>query len=462
MKVAIARAGEMDSLAEQCCGVYEKWESHENFINGATTRTLTVIEAEDLDLGSAGGGARGGAGGGARGGARSGAGGAEEYTQVERVIVARSPTTDVPTRPPRRPVMRMIDAMCVLLSRLSEERYFHIDFFRVMERALSDREVVVHFLSGVDHVRGGLLRLCQYYHTLRRRDVEHQRQQEEQKVTSTGGTTSGSRDTTPESTSFVRANLEVSPLQQCLSLLIVRIVKELDMDSASQLMVDGTTSTTTGATSATGATKTGGGGGGGLGGGGGDTGLYLGLDDPTGLTMSYLFGDVFLQTLIELEPMKASKLVRHYMQLSRTRSDEMMRKVLEMTLQKTSHVTQGSMPSYMKVLQSLLALEEHGYCDNLVETRMEIILVPLMLRVRRLIDRRMKTDDCFISLAIKIVLWCAIQRQHGRRILLSSIDGDYDNVPEWSSWAKLWKARKKIDDKAEAQRIKLEKRYQNY
>jgi hypothetical protein len=312
-------------------------------------------------------------------------------------------------------------------------------------------------MSGSNHVRGGLLRLCQYYQTLRQRDVEHHRQEEEKNG---NGSLSNSRDATLESTPFVRANIMVASLQQCLSSLIVRIVEELDMDSASTLMMnDGSTTTTNTTTDTTTSTTTGTTTGTTIG--RGHTGLHPGVDDPTGFTMAYLFGNVFLQTLIELEPMKASKILCHYMKFSRTRSDEMMRKVLKITLQKTAHVTQGSIPSYMKVLQSLLALEEHGYCDNLVETRMEIVLLPIMTRVRRLIDRRMNTDDCFLHLAIKIVLWCVVRRQHGRRILLSSMEGEYDSVPEWSMWSKLWKARKKIDDKEEAQRIKLDKRNQS-
>ena len=82
-----------------------------------------------------------------------------------------------------------------------------------------------------------------------------------------------------------------------------------------------------------------------------------------------------------------------------------MKLILEMTLRQTQTQTCGTIGAYMKVLMKLIMLEEHAHCDSLVETRMEIVLLPLMERIQRLIDRRTLQDDVFLHLGMKIILF---------------------------------------------------------
>ena len=76
-----------------------------------------------------------------------------------------------------------------------------------------------------------------------------------------------------------------------------------------------------------------------------------------------------------------------------------------------------------------------------------------------MIDRRTLQDDVFLHLGMKIILWCVTRRQHARRILMAATttasvagslvrpDNDYERIPEWTVWDKLWKTKKKMDQK---------------
>ena len=187
-------------------------------------------------------------------------------------------------------------------------------------------------------------------------------------------------------------------------------------------------------------------------------GLDPSLDDPSGYTLYFLYGDTMLKSIMESEPMKAFEIIKHYVYESRERSVTMSKNVLRITIQETHNYTRGSVPNLLKVVQLLLMLEEKGYCNELVETRMEIILPPMMERVQRLIDRRVVNDDIFLHLTMKMILWCVVRRPFARTMLLSANNGNnvYDRNPEWTAWNKLWKAKKKADDKEEKKRKEFE------
>ena len=184
------------------------------------------------------------------------------------------------------------------------------------------------------------------------------------------------------------------------------------------------------------------------------------LDDPSGYTLVFVYSDALLNSLMELEPVKAFKLIKHYVYDSKERSVTMSKVVLRLTMQQTHKKTKGSLPNYFKVLQMLVMLEERGVCNELVETRMEIVLPPMMERVQRLIDRRVVFDDVFVHLTMKLILWCVGRRAFARRLLMAANadSNNYERVPEWTIWDRLWKEGHRSQKKQEKQRREYEER----
>ncbi len=179
---------------------------------------------------------------------------------------------------------------------------------------------------------------------------------------------------------------------------------------------------------------------------------FVSFVDDNGGTHDFIFGSDFLSALVEGEPLLASRLLRHAVWGSRSRSILLTRRLVSMCIHETHQYCEPSIVRYLQALHLLCRVEADS--EHLCDARIEIVLPTVMSRVHRLIDRRAQYDDAFVHAASKMLLQCITRRPHARRILLmgDQAGGDVAIPADWTVWNRLFRRRKKSDDK-EQQRI---------